>query len=90
MDTETTDTEASTSTAKGVGLEGGVAGERLNITVQAKDARIREVQALVAWAEVRRVVRSALGTRVDFCFCLLAPLAKAAYGHLQRERPVLD
>lgn len=51
--TETTDTEASSSTAEGVGLQGGIAGERLNFTVQAKDAREREVQALVAWAEVR-------------------------------------
>lgn len=53
MDTETTDTEASSSTADGTSLARGVAGERQSIIVQTKDAREREVQALVAWAEVR-------------------------------------
>lgn len=53
MDTETSDTEASSSTAEGVGLLGGVAGEPLRFMVQAKDEREKEVQALVAWAEVK-------------------------------------
>lgn len=52
VDTETTDTEASSSTAEGVGLSGGVAGEPLSFVVQAKDRREPEVQALVGWAEV--------------------------------------
>ena len=52
VDTETTNTEASSSTAEGIGLKGGIAGKQLNFTVQAKDAREREVQALVAWAKV--------------------------------------
>ena len=55
VDTETTDTEASASTAEGVGLSGGVAGESLSFVVQANDKRKQEVQALVAWAEVGRV-----------------------------------
>lgn len=57
VDTETSDTEASSSTAEGVGLVGGVAGEPLLFTVQANDKREREVQALIAWAEVRREIR---------------------------------
>ncbi|CAM9800578.1 unnamed protein product [Ectocarpus sp. 6 AP-2014] len=56
VDTETSDTEASSSTAEGIGLSGGVAGEPLRFIVQAKDEREREVQALVAWAEVVDVV----------------------------------
>lgn len=55
MDAETTDTEAASSTAEGVGLSGGVAGEQLSFVVQAKDKREQEVQALVGWAEVRDV-----------------------------------
>lgn len=52
VDTETTATEASSSTAEGAGLSGGVAGEPLSFVVQANDQRQREVQALVGWAEV--------------------------------------
>ena len=55
VDAVTTDTEASSSTAEGVGLSGGVAGEPLSFVVQAKDQRQREVQALVGWAEVRKI-----------------------------------
>ncbi|CAM9397977.1 unnamed protein product, partial [Hapterophycus canaliculatus] len=46
----------SSSNAEGVGLLGGVAGEPLRFVVQAKDEREKEVQALVAWAEVVDVV----------------------------------
>lgn len=55
VDTETTDTEASSSTVEDTSLGRGVAGERQSIIVQTKDAREREVQALVAWAEVAPV-----------------------------------
>lgn len=55
VDTETSDTEASSSTAEGVGLSGGVAGEPLSFVVQTVDERQREVQALVGWAEVRNI-----------------------------------
>lgn len=58
VDTVTTATEASSSTAEGTGLSGGVAGEPLSFVVQANDERQREVQALVGWAEVKTVASS--------------------------------
>lgn len=56
IDVQTTDTEASSSTAEGFGLEGGVAGDLLSFSVQATDARVREVHSILAWAEVRVLV----------------------------------
>lgn len=52
VEATTTDTDASSSTAEGTGLSGGVAGQKLNFTLQTRDARQHEVQALVVWAEV--------------------------------------
>lgn len=55
VETETADTEYSSSVAEGAGLSGGIAGEQLSFIVQARDFRQREVQALVAWAEVNQL-----------------------------------
>lgn len=52
VEVRTSDTEASSSTAKGIGLSGGIAGERLSFNIQTRDSRLREVQTVVVWAEV--------------------------------------
>jgi hypothetical protein len=50
------ETEAATSYANGQGLVGGVAGEQLSFTIQARDVRQREVQAISINATVVPVV----------------------------------
>jgi len=50
------ETEAETSFAQGQGLLGGIAGEQLTFTVQARDVRQREIQAISINATIVPVV----------------------------------